>query len=126
MAFGRPRTYDNPEEMQAVIDTFFESGEKKTVTGLAFWLGFESRQSIYDYKENGDFSYIIKRALLKVEINYEELLQGQAVAGSIFALKNMGWQDTQTVNQKHSGNVGNTYVLLNSPTNEQLPEGNPG
>jgi hypothetical protein len=90
---GRPAIYDDPAKMQADIDIYFSGEGKKTVTGLAIALGFESRQSMYDYKKNDRFSYIINRALLRIENQYEENLHGQNVAGSIFVLKNMGWKD---------------------------------
>lgn len=111
---GRPRLFDDPAKLEAAITDYFEptvdlyaetkaglvkTGERKeirsnpTITGLAYHLGFESRQSFYDYEEIEEFSYIIKRARLRVEMGYEESLKGNNVAGSIFALKNMGWKD---------------------------------
>lgn len=97
MALGRPPAYDNPELMQQAIDLYFKTceAEKKqpTITKLAYDLGFESRQSFYDYEEKPDFTYIIKRARLLVESGYEQNLQNQSCTGAIFALKNMGWKD---------------------------------
>ncbi len=90
---GRPSTYTEPGELESSIQEYFAQDGKKTITGLAYHLGFESRQSIYDYEQNGEFSYIIKRAKLKVETMYEENLSGTTPTGSIFALKNMGWKD---------------------------------
>lgn len=90
---GRPAVYSDPGKLQADIEEYFAQDGKKTITGLAYHLGFESRQSFYDYEERDGFSYIIKRARLKVENGYEENLQGTTPAGSIFALKNMGWKD---------------------------------
>jgi hypothetical protein len=98
MAGGRPRHYETPEELQAAVDGYFTHIEAKkepaTVTGLALHIGFESRQSIYDYEEDGQFSYIIKNARLRVECEYEKrLTTAQSPTGAIFALKNMGWKD---------------------------------
>lgn len=112
---GRPPKFDNPEALQAKVDDYFiwVLGEKETVkndkqedtevykrspcyttiTGLAIFLGFESRQSIYDYEKDGTFSYIIKNARLRVEEQYEQRLHGTTPTGAIFALKNMGWKD---------------------------------
>ena len=90
---ARPRIYESAEEMEKVVDEYFESTGKKTMTGLAIALGFDSRQSLYDYQKREEFSYIINKALLKVECQYEENLSGNNVAGSIFVLKNMGWKD---------------------------------
>lgn len=90
---GRPRVYDDPEELEKQCDLFFEGEPKPTVTGLALFLGFASKQSLYDYQENEKFSYPIKKALTMIEQAHEKNLFGTTVAGSIFALKNMGWKD---------------------------------
>lgn len=98
MGFGRPRKYESPEEMQAVIEDYFNTrtpDDPVTITGLMIHLDFVSRQSFYDYEKNGDFSYILKRARQRVEKYYEKLSQrteGQ-VTGPIFALKQFGWTD---------------------------------
>jgi hypothetical protein len=124
---GRPPLYETPEKLQAAIEDYFmpcateevtlECGKKETITlnkreprksvtitGLAYHLGFESRQSFYDYEEKPEYSYIIKRARLLVEMSYEERLMGQACTGAIFALKNMGWKDK--VEQEQYGKDG--------------------
>jgi DNA-packaging protein gp3 len=95
MAGGRPPIYDTPEQMQADIDLYFSMTDIKevTITGLALHLGFESRQSFYDYEQKPEFSYIVKRARLRVEMGYEIKLSGNNCTGAIFALKNMGWKD---------------------------------
>lgn len=68
--------------------------EGYTITGLCLFLGFDSR-STFDQqaKRSEEFSYIVKRAKMIVEQRYESALSGEAVAGPIFALKNMGWKD---------------------------------
>lgn len=95
---GRPPKFDNAGDLQKKVDEYFvwakeENNGLKTITGLALFLGFESRQSIYDYEKDGTFSYIIKNARLRVEEGYEERLHGAIPTGAIFALKNMGWKD---------------------------------
>ena len=102
---GRPRVYDDAESMQKDIDGYFETETKLTVTGLALALGFESRQSLYDYEENNDFSYIVKKARLRIENGYEKRLHEQACTGAIFALKNMGWKDKTEQDVNLSGGV---------------------
>jgi len=123
MAGGRPAHFDNADELQSKIDEYFvyiqgdftdvtlrdEQGEpyqerkytrrpeNPTITGLAIHIGFESRQSVYDYEKSGQFSYIIKRARLYVENGYEQALMSEKPTGAIFALKNMGWIDKQEV-----------------------------
>lgn len=117
MSVGRPAKFDNAEEMQESIDSFFANPPTRTVvaggesyempavtiTGLAIHLGFESRQSIYDYAKDERFSYTIKRALMMVENAYEQNLQSPNCTGSIFALKNMGWKDKQEL--EHSEKI---------------------
>lgn len=105
---GRPAVFTNPGDLQASVEEYFAQDGKKTITGLAYHLGFESRQSFYDYEEKADFSYIIKRARLKIETGYEENLQGTAPTGSIFALKNMGWKDKNEV--EHSGELAINWL----------------
>jgi hypothetical protein len=100
---ARPAHFDSAEELQAQIDQYFADTpiKNQTITGLALFLGFESRQSFYDYEEK--FSYIIKRARLHIEHAYEcKLSEGQPT-GAIFALKNMGWKDKSE--HEHSGNM---------------------
>ena len=107
--------FKNPEEIADSIKDYFENGVKRktvivgkgefkreveievpTITGLCFHLGFASRQSFYDYEKKDNFSYIIKRARLFIEKEYEEMLQINPTA-AIFALKNMGWTDKQEI-----------------------------
>lgn len=104
---ARPRVFDSPEEMESSVDEYFAKDEKKTLTGLALHLGFCSRQSVYDYLKDERFSYIINKALLRVENQYEQNLQGNNVAGSIFVLKNMGWKDKTEV--ESSGGLSLTW-----------------
>jgi hypothetical protein len=117
---GSPPLYATAEDLSESIERYFTyikgefSGKSKTkyvrqpepatITGLALFLGFESRQSIYDYQERGKFSYIIKNARLRVECEYEKRLSGNLPTGPIFALKNMGWKDK--VDTEHSGSIG--------------------
>lgn len=121
---GRPAMFDKAEDLILAVENYFtyvkgevnpdwdkknlldkwlREPEPVTITGLALFLGFESRQSIYDYAEKGEFSYIIKNARLRVENTYEQNLHANTPTGSIFALKNMGWKDkTET---EHSGEM---------------------
>lgn len=121
---GVPPMYNDPQEMCEKINEYFDSlliekedenGEKyvafsinPTITGVALYLGFSSRQSLYDYGQKDDFSYIIKRLRLVIESSYEEMLHTKTSTGAIFALKNMGWKDkieTESVNLNYSTEV---------------------
>jgi hypothetical protein len=93
------------------------------VTGLALFLGFESKQSLYDYrdKEGGQFTYPIKRALTKIEYELEKRLENNSVAGVIFGLKNMGWSDKTDIN--HSGSIENRQInYIPQAGNEPIPD----
>lgn len=98
---GRPPKYDNVKSLIKKIDEYFENlkSEKKnpSITGIALYLGFESRQSFYDYEKHKEFSYVIKKARLQIENFYEEKLLSRNTVGAIFALKNMGWSDKQEI-----------------------------
>jgi hypothetical protein len=122
MPAGQPAYYKTTEELESKIDEYFNSGIKKrkivvgkppnqetvlieipTITGLAYFLGFESRQSLYDYGKREEFSYIIKKAQLFIEVHYEEMLHYGNTTGAIFALKNMGWKDSQSIDHTTKG-----------------------
>jgi hypothetical protein len=113
---GRPRKYDNPQELEDAVYKYFEQFEgdgeslrkSPTVAGLALYLGFESRQSIYDYAENGNFSYIIKKALLQFEDFHESALNNNNVTGHVFWLKNHGWKDKSEVD--NTLNIKSAFV----------------
>jgi len=115
---GRPALFKTVKELEDKITGYFEKGIKikkivvgkkpnnyvveipvPTISGLALYLGFESRQSFYDYENKPEFSYTIKKARLTIEVEYEGQLQVGNVAGAIFALKNMGWKDKTEIDQ---------------------------
>ena len=119
---GRPPFYETPEDLQDAINSYFNegitqrkvivgSGSNKqaidipvpTITGLCYYIGFESRQSFYDYEEKDGFTYIVKRARLFIEKEYEEQLNAGNTIGAIFALKNMGWMDQSKVDVTSNG-----------------------
>lgn len=114
----RPLIFSSVDELQSKIDEYFKDPPDKkeivagngtvkipvyTICGLAYFLGFESRQSFYDYEKRIEFSYIIKKARLRIEQMYEQNLTFSNATGSIFALKNMGWIDSQTLDHKNNG-----------------------
>lgn len=95
--------FKTPEELEAKCDEYFKFAEIPTCCGLAFYLGFADRQSLYDYREKPEFTCIIKRAMLQVEQSYEERLAENGCTGAIFALKNMGWRDKHEVDHTTAG-----------------------
>lgn len=100
---GRPLKYKTAEELEAAVNQYFEKQMETllppTVAGLALWLGFDDRRSIYDYKERPAFSHTIKKAILKIEQYAEQqILTEGSHSGAIFWLKNHGWKDkTETI-----------------------------
>ena len=110
--------YENEDTLADAIQAYFdkqmEDGLPITISGLAYALGFVSRQSLYDYKEREEFSYILKRATFFVESQYEGKLSGTTPTGAIFALKNMGWKDrNETAITDPDGNSIQPIININ-------------
>lgn len=106
---GRPVKYETVEEMQEVIDRYFQKGGPAwiemgdaemfapTVEGLAYELNL-SRQGLLEYQGKDEFSDAIKRAKQRIAIALEQRLYGNNVTGLIFNLKNnFGWKDKQEI-----------------------------
>jgi len=106
---GRPPIYSDSQDVQNAIDAYFikcedpDKPEKATITGLALHLGFCSKGTLYEYAKKPEFSDSIKRALLKVEHEYEKMLPVVRGGGVIFALNNMGWENKQHVDHTSGG-----------------------
>lgn len=129
---GRPLMFGSIEELESKIDDYFDLTEPKpvmteddngkeiavsdkygnavmtqvapTVAGLAYFLGYADRQSIYDLKGMEEFSCTIKRAILRIERFHEQNLSlRDKPVGDIFWMKNHGWKDKQEV--EHSGEI---------------------
>ena len=125
MPSGNPK-YTDPKVLEAKIDEYFEkevysiplldkegnpvlSGGKivkdvkpPTLSGLANYLGFCDRQSLYDYRDkkvdsDKGFSCAIKKAIGRVSAFAEDQLFTGQSTGAIFWLKNAGWKDRQDI-----------------------------
>jgi hypothetical protein len=123
MKVGRPPKYETLEDMIPALQEWeksIQNGEVPTITGLTLSLGFADKSSLYDYAKNDKFSHSIKRAMLIVENGYEKALRESNAAGSIFALKNMGWKDRQEIDHSNQGGkfTGFTQVEVIHTTNE--------
>lgn len=137
-SYGRKRAFETNEELQEKIIEYFTDWfdtkrvyDKKleevvdlpilTITGLSLFLGFADRRSFYDYekrweKENAsseeiDISHTLKRARTFIEKEYESQLQTWNNAWAIFALKNFGWKDTQTIEWELNNNWDSRMVV---------------
>jgi hypothetical protein len=128
MNVGKPPKYNSPEELEIAINKYLNDviAGTRTITGLALYLGFESRQSFYDYEKREGYSYIIKRARLFVESSYEEKLSGNSPTGAIFALKNMGWKDkTETGFTDAEGkDVQQQFIFQAAPNCKPIEDSN--
>jgi len=99
-----PHPKYTPDEIDAKVDEYFASHpDKPTVTGLALFLGFESRQSLYDYQKRDESSYRVKRAISRIEEVHEQRLYEAQATGSIFWLKNRGWSDKSEIDHTTKG-----------------------
>ncbi len=99
---GRPRIIESPEEMDRLVQEYtvkcHEDSEPLTLTGLILSLGLSCRDSFDEYGRRPEFSDSVKGAKLLIENGYEvDLRKTGNPAGSIFALKNMGWSDRQEI-----------------------------
>lgn len=109
---GRPRKIETPEDFNALVDAYLDKqvAEEKpvTLTGCILAMGIHSRSTLDNYEERPEFSGPVKRLRLIVEAAYEARLHGNNPTGAIFALKNMGWKDTQT--KEHTGTVTHEHI----------------
>jgi hypothetical protein len=138
MPAGRPLQYETPEEMQEIIDRYFDAclirrkemagielseeeielcsithDEHPTVSGIALVLDL-NRKTLLDYQGREEFHPTVKKAKARVEGYVEQRLHNQACTGMIFSLKNnFGWKDKKETEM--SGSVGITDL-----TNEEL------
>jgi len=125
---GRPRMFNTVEEMQVLIDRYFQDCKKDneplTITGLALALGFTSRQAVMNYEgftdNNGRmFLDTIKTAKLRIENAYEKRNIENGRGGDIFALKQFDWTDKQEI--KHSGEMNlNNKTIYAEMSDEEL------
>ena len=124
-ATGRPLTYATPEDMQKVIDAYFEDCKGKlaldsegqpivtklgylyevpprppTVTGLALALGFTNRVSLLNYQAKPEFVNTVTRAKTRCE-DYAEsrLFDKDGANGAKFSLANnfRNWSEKQEI-----------------------------
>jgi hypothetical protein len=132
---GRPPKYKTPQELQEKIDAYFDScwidkvtevtdkdgkctmstvryqNRPYTVAGLALALDL-CRDTLAEYVKAGQFSDVVKKAKIKIEMNVEELLlEGKNAAGPIFWLKNhAAYRDKQEM--EHSGPGGGPVQMI--------------
>ena len=112
---GRPLKIETPEQMEKILNEYFETTEenKITITGICLALNLD-KSNFYEYEKRKGYEDIVKRARMIVENSYEMSLRENGRTGDIFALKNFGWTDKQEIENNTQGKV----VIVNS-----LPKG---
>jgi hypothetical protein len=97
---GRPRLYSDPIFFEEKVEQYFDECEKggkpPTVAGIAYYLGFEDKESFSYYANYEGFSRTVKKTRLRIEAAKNEMLfnREHSTAGVIFDLKNNhGWAD---------------------------------
>jgi hypothetical protein len=114
---GQEPKYDDPQEMMKKIaeyldyedslkrpDTYSKAGKGVyTIEGCALWLGFASRQSMYDYeKKSKEFSYIVNRfKLFLTHWNAQKLYWAGTMPGAKFWLTNWGGYTEETTQNQN-------------------------
>ena len=106
MRVGRPLKFKSVEEIQPLIDKYFEETpkEEQAITGLALALD-TCRSTLCEHEGRDEFSNTIKRAKGRIELAYEQRMIKRGNAGDIFGLKNLGWADKQEITQHHTGSL---------------------
>ena len=111
---GLNPNYEDAETMSLKIAEYldWEDNQKDkankgvyTLSGCALYLGFSSRQSLYDYeKRSPSFSYVIERfRTFMTHWNEQKLYWGGTYMGSQFWLRNHGgYSDESTQNLKQT------------------------
>lgn len=134
--------YKTVEEMQAVIDQYFEdckgepiigddgqpildkygqpfiiNARPPTVTGLALALGFTSRQALLNYQAKKAFVDTVLRAKARIEAYAEErLFDRDGQRGAEFSLKyNFRWADEKKQDEDEGHGVAELPAVLPAP-----------
>lgn len=75
-----------------------------TSSGLAYFLGFNSRSSLWDYAQKPTFADVINKARLRLQTFWEPLLNSSNFQGARYMLSNLAdnWQDPDTLAKQQS------------------------
>ena len=134
---GQEPEYSDPDEMAKKIAEYldFEDSLKRpdsyskqgkgvyTLSGAALFLGFASRQSMYDYENRSPkFSYVINRfRLFLTHWNEQKMYWGGTFPAAQFWLKNWGGysdESTQNVNQTITAKYGSNPLHTTSESDK--------
>ena len=102
-----------PEQFNAKSLEYFDEckalDEAPSIAGLAFHLGFSSKQSIFDYRKDPEYAHEANRATLFIEawLNKKAVNKETFTPGQLFILKsNFGYEDKHQI--EHSEKVVDT------------------
>lgn len=115
-----------PEEFELKASEYFAecraTERRPTIAGLAYELGFSSRQSMHDYKKDPAYERCIGRAYLFIEdyVSDAMLDKERSTTGHIFYLKSVfGYEDKQSVDHTSSdGSLRPTTIRLTGPNDD--------
>lgn len=95
------------EEMTEKLEEYFQTTHKSewTISGVCLAVGMCKDSFLYRYGKDPRYKDLVALARTLVASSYEDVLRSPAVkhAGSIFALKNLGWNDAQLVRHDVEG-----------------------
>lgn len=95
----RKPKFSTPEEFDEMVDQYVADCETQsapmTLPGLALFLGFADKSSLYQYQKRPGFEGSVRRARTLIEEYVVKRSLGRNAAGAIFLLKNMGYTDRQ-------------------------------
>src|ERR1700739_4149789 len=88
------RSFASTRQLSELLTQYFEPKENEnndppTLAGLAYFLGFTSRQEYESFEAKRKYSALLKRARLLIESIYEKKLHHSS-SGAVFVLKTMG------------------------------------
>lgn len=143
---GRKKIISSRKKMQTVIDDYFESLKALPVTdengdvitdkhgnpmfypekppttaGLCRALGFNSRQTLLNYRHDGQFADIVDDAMLRIE-EYTEtrLFDRDGANGAKFSLaNNFKWNSEKKIKFEDETPCGEMGVVLLAPVAEE-------
>ena len=111
MAGGRPKKFNNKEELQNKIDEYKlylkDNDKPPTMAGLAYYTGID-RTTLYNYKKDDEFFNTIKEFVDWILMNYEETAICKPSGGIVFLMKNYGYADKVEI--ENTGDP-NTYIF---------------
>ena len=114
---GRPLKIESPEQMEKILNEYFENTAENriTLTGICLALDLD-KNNFYEYEKREGYEKIVKRARMIVENSYEMSLRENGRTGDIFALKNFGWRDKMEV--ENNAEISKLDELLGAIKND--------